>query len=103
MKAPWVAALLIGSIAAAAAEADQIDRRAPQDYLLHCMGCHGEDGRGLAGKVPSCTDDLGRLLTSPAGREFIPRAPGVTQSALDSERLAGGLNWRVRRCGAGGV
>lgn len=97
MKAPWVAALLFGSIAAVAAQADQLDRRAHQDYLLHCMGCHGEDGRGLAGKVPSFPDDLGRLLTSPGGREFIQRVPGVTQSALPSERLAAVLNWMVRK------
>lgn len=96
MKARLVAALLFGTIAATAAETDQIDRRAHPDYLLHCMGCHGEDGRGLAGKVPSFPDDLGRLLTSPGGREFIQRVPGVTQSELTSERLAAVLNWMVR-------
>jgi mono/diheme cytochrome c family protein len=97
MKVRLVAALLVGSIASTAVAAGQTERRAHQDYLLHCMGCHGEDGRGLAGKVPSFPDDLGRLLTSPGGREFIQRVPGVTQSALTSERLAAVLNWIVQR------
>lgn len=96
MKARLVATLLVGSIVAATARGEQNDRQAHQDYLLHCMGCHGEQGRGLAGKVPSFPDDLGRLLTSPEGREFIQRVPGVTQSELTSERLAAVLNWIVR-------
>ncbi|HEY0938925.1 MAG TPA: hypothetical protein VGE08_02405 [Steroidobacter sp.] len=103
MKARLVAALLIGSLAATAAAGDQVDRRAHEDYLLHCMGCHGEQGRGLAGKVPSFPDDLGRLLTSPGGREFIQRVPGVTQSALPSDRLAAVLNWIVRNFTPAGV
>lgn len=97
MKARLVAALFVWSLAATAAASDQTDRRAHEDYLLHCMGCHGEQGHGLAGKVPSFPDDLGRLLTSPGGREFIQRVPGVTQSALTSERLAAVLNWMVRK------
>ena len=97
MKACLVAAVLVGSIVAPCARGEQIDRRAHEDYLLHCMGCHGEQGRGLAGKVPSFPDDLGRLLTSPVGREFIQRVPGVTQSELTSERLAAVLNWIVRK------
>ena len=96
MKACLVAALLVGSIVAGSAWGEQIDRQAHQDYLLHCMGCHGEQGRGLADKVPSFPDDLARLLTSPGGREFIQRVPGVTQSELTSERLAAVLNWIVR-------
>jgi mono/diheme cytochrome c family protein len=97
MKACLVAALLVGSIVTGSAKGEQSDRQAHEDYLLHCMGCHGEQGRGLAGKVPSFPDDLGRLLTSPGGREFIQRVPGVTQSELTSERLAAVLNWIVRQ------
>jgi hypothetical protein len=97
MGARIAAALLFGSLlVSAAVRADDDDRRAREDYLLHCMGCHGEDGRGLAGKVPSFPDDLGRLLSSPRGREFIQRVPGVTQSDLPSARLAAVLNWIVR-------
>lgn len=69
--------------------------RAKDDYQLHCMGCHGENGKGLVGKVPSFRADLGRLLSTPQGREFIQRVPGVSQSALPSDRLAAVLNWLV--------
>lgn len=67
------------------------------DYHLHCMGCHGEEGRGSqAGKVPSFRTDLGRFLATPEGREFVQRVPGVSLSALDSRRLAALMNWIVR-------
>lgn len=72
------------------------DDRVLDDYQLHCMGCHTENGKGLPGAVPSFPDDLGRLLTSPGGREFIGQVPGVSLSALSSERLAAVLNWLVR-------
>lgn len=71
------------------------DDRARDDYLLNCMGCHGENGRGMKGKVPSFPDDLGRLLSSRQGRAFIQRVPGVAMSALPSDRLAAVLNWLV--------
>lgn len=71
------------------------DDRARDDYLLHCMGCHGENGRGMKGKVPSFPDDLGRLLSSREGRAFIQRVPGVAMSALPSDRLTAVLNWLV--------
>lgn len=86
--------LLICSIVqVAVARADQ-ER---DDYHLHCMGCHGEQGKGSqAGKVPSFRTDLGRLLATPEGREFVQRVPGVSLSALDSTRLAALMNWIVR-------
>ncbi|MBL8266692.1 c-type cytochrome [Steroidobacter sp.] len=97
MKRRFAATLLIGAVCVAApAIADDVERRAKEDYLLHCMGCHGEQGRGLVGKVPSFPDDLGRLLTLPNGRDFIQRVPGVTQSDLSSVRLAAVLNWIVK-------
>lgn len=67
------------------------------DYHLHCMGCHGEEGKGSrAGKVPSFRTDLGRLLATAEGREFVQRVPGVSLAALDSHRLAALMNWIVR-------
>jgi mono/diheme cytochrome c family protein len=82
--------------AAAVARADYVHAdRAKDDYQLNCMGCHGENGEGLRGKVPSLRAELGRLLSTPQGREFMQRVPGVSQSALPSDRLAGVLNWIV--------
>lgn len=67
-----------------------------QDFQLHCMGCHGESGEGMPGKVPSLRKDLATLLAEPEGRAYVLRVPGVAQSSLSSERLAAVLNWLVR-------
>jgi mono/diheme cytochrome c family protein len=71
-------------------------QRAKQNYQLHCMGCHAEDGMGLAGHVPPIRLTLKPLLATAAGREFVLRVPGVAQSSLSSRELADVLNWLVR-------
>jgi len=78
---------------AGAARAD--DERARQNYLLHCMGCHTETGVGLPGRVPSLRGTFARLAQDPAGRSYVLRVPGVTQSTLEPERLAEVLNWTI--------
>jgi len=60
------------------------------------MGCHGENGEGLEGHVPNMRTDLARLVTSPGGRAYVLRVPGVTQSTLEPEALAEVLNYTVR-------
>jgi mono/diheme cytochrome c family protein len=67
--------------------------RARQNYLLHCMGCHGEDGLGLEGQVPSFRNTLARISASPQGRDYVLRVPGVTQATLDDRETAEVLNW----------
>ena len=62
-------------------------------YLLHCRGCHLANGSGLPPDVPTLVDEIGRLVASPAGREYVVRVPGVSQAALDDEDLAVVLNW----------
>jgi mono/diheme cytochrome c family protein len=79
--------------AAASAQADAV--RARQNYLLHCMGCHGEKGIGLEGKVPSMHGTLAMLSRSPQGRYYVLRVPGVTQSTLSDTDLAEVLNWSL--------
>jgi mono/diheme cytochrome c family protein len=69
--------------------------RARQNYLLHCMGCHGETGVGLEGKVPSMHDTLAMLSRTPQGRYYVLRVPGVTQSTLSDDDLAEVLNWSL--------
>lgn len=70
-----------------------------QDYFLHCMGCHGEDGAGLEGQVPDLRADLARLTSVPNGRAYVLRVPGVTQSQLEPDRVAAVLNYTVREFG----
>jgi mono/diheme cytochrome c family protein len=73
----------------AVADAD----RARQNYLLHCMGCHGEDGLGLEGQVPSFRNTLAKISASPEGRDYVLRVPGVTQATLGDRETAEVLNW----------
>jgi mono/diheme cytochrome c family protein len=82
-------------LAAAASSAQADDVRARQHYMLHCMGCHGETGVGLAGKVPSMRGTLASLSQSPQGRYYVLRVPGVTQSTLSDADLAEVLNWSL--------
>ena len=70
--------------------------RARQNYQLNCMGCHGETGVGLEGKVPSMHGTLAKFSRAPQGRDYVLRVPGVTQSMLSNDELAEVLNWSMR-------
>jgi mono/diheme cytochrome c family protein len=95
-RAGLVLALTVGS-AQGNESATVLDaQRARQNYQLHCMGCHAEDGMGLAGHVPPIRLTLRPLLATTAGREFVLRVPGIAQSSLSSRELADVLNWLVR-------
>lgn len=72
------------------------DSRAQQNYLIYCMGCHGERGDGFKDQVPSMRGTLARLATLPDGRSFLLRVPGVSRSSLDPELTAEVLNWALR-------
>ena len=87
-----VIALALAAVSVSA-QADAV--RARQNYLLHCMGCHGETGVGLEGKVPSMRGTLAMLSQSPQGRYYVLRVPGVTQSTLSDQDLAEVLNWSL--------
>ncbi len=62
-------------------------------YLLHCRGCHLADGAGVPTVIPTLIDEIGRIVASPEGREYVVRVPGVSQSSLDDKKLAVLLNW----------
>ena len=66
------------------------------DYILHCRGCHGPEGDGAVGAVPSFRGQVGKFLRVPGGREYLVRVPGTAQSELDDARIARLLNWMVR-------
>jgi mono/diheme cytochrome c family protein len=63
------------------------------DYLMHCAGCHLADASGLPPEVPSLAGPLGRIVASPAGRDYVARVPGAAQTPLSDEALAAVLNW----------
>ena len=71
------------------------------NYVLHCQGCHLEDGSGTPGSgIPALAGSVGRFLRVPAGREYLTRVPGVAQASLDDAALAELLNWLVRHFSA---
>ena len=63
------------------------------DYLLHCGGCHLEDGSGDPPEVPNLRVDIDWLAATPDGRSYLTRVPGASQTPLSDARLAGVLNW----------
>lgn len=69
------------------------------DYTLHCRGCHGPDGSGAPGAVPSFRDHIGKFLLVEGGREYLIRVPGSAQSELSDARTAALLNWLVEEYG----
>jgi hypothetical protein len=68
-------------------------------YMLECQGCHGADGSGAPGAVPSLVNSVGRFLRVPGGREYLIRVPGSAQSPLGDAELAAVLDWLVRSFG----
>lgn len=70
---------------------------AAQNYELDCMGCHGVDGRGVAGRIPPLAHSLARFMRTPAGRNYVLRVPGAADSPLSDGDLAAVLNWIARR------
>jgi cytochrome c peroxidase len=62
-------------------------------YMIHCMGCHLNDGSGLPPEVPAFDNNLAILAASAKGREYLVRVPGASQSLIDDAALAGVLNW----------
>lgn len=73
------------------------------NYLLHCQGCHKEDGSGQPGYVPDFRGTVARFLTLPEGRAYLGRVPGVSQSLLDDGQRAAVLNWIVATFDPGNV
>ncbi|MDE0911419.1 MAG: cytochrome c [Myxococcota bacterium] len=68
------------------------ERPTEEAYVLHCSGCHGLDGTGIPGFVPSLRE-LAGLLEKEGGRAYLARVPGVAQAPLPDRELAALLNW----------
>jgi predicted amidohydrolase YtcJ len=89
---------------AVAALVCQLAQASPeQDYMLHCMGCHGTQAQGVAGKVPPLANSLGRFMRTAEGRNYVLRVPGAANSALSDHQLAAVLNWLAGRFDASGA
>lgn len=65
------------------------------DYLLHCGGCHLEDGSGDPPEVPDLRVDIPYMIGFEAGRAYLVQVPGSAQAPLSDAALADVLNWLV--------
>lgn len=63
------------------------------NYLLHCGGCHLENGEGTLPEVPDLRHDLDWLAQTAEGRSYLTRVPGASQVPLSDEKLAEVFNW----------
>lgn len=93
-------ALSCGSVACATnAPAAALDH-ATFNYLTHCGGCHGIEGRSGQTYIPVLRDQVGVFLCSPEGRAYIGRVPGVSMSLIrDDQQLADVLNFVIFKLG----
>ncbi len=99
MRRPgWIAPLSLTALAVFTAGA-QVSLSGPRlHYVLHCQGCHLQDGRETPGSVPALAG-LGLFLQVPEGRAYLVRVPGVANAPLDDAELAALLNWVVAEFG----
>jgi mono/diheme cytochrome c family protein len=84
----------LAAAAALSAASAQATPPPAQDYVLECRGCHGARGEG-AGAVPSLAQSA-RFLSTPRGRAYLVRVPGVAGSQLSDARIAALLNFVLR-------
>lgn len=67
--------------------------RAQYNWVMHCQGCHGADGKGSDGGAPSMEGIVSGFLHTKAGRGFLGRVPGVAFVNLPDHDIAELLNW----------
>lgn len=63
------------------------------DYMLYCRGCHLHTGEAVPSAYVPSLHELAPFLASAAGREYLVRVPGVSQTPISNERLAAVMNW----------
>lgn len=77
---------------------DKVGSRARTDYLLHCSGCHGQDGMGKPGRgIPRFDGQIGYFQRLPEGRAFVMQVPGLLSANLPDDRAAAVTTWMIRQ------
>ena len=68
------------------------------DYILHCSGCHAQDGRGLEHKgIPALKDQVGFFLRTEGGRAYLMQIPGLLSAGMPDARAADVTNYILAR------
>ena len=76
----------------------QTAKKARQDWMLNCQGCHKIDGTGRPERgLPNLSGEVAKFLSVEGGRAYLSRVPGVTNAVVDDEGLAELLNWLLIR------
>ena len=81
----------------------EIDASPKSDYMIHCMGCHAMNGKGMPPEVPAFDELLGKIVSKPGGRAYLAQVPGASQSPLNDEQLANVLTWVLREFASEGL
>ncbi|MEZ5490217.1 MAG: hypothetical protein R3F50_07840 [Gammaproteobacteria bacterium] len=93
LRSVTMLALATTSLVASAAMAQT--GREQFHFLQFCAGCHLVDGSGVPPEVPNLRIDLGNLLDTPKGRDFILRVPGVVGVPIAVDEVADLMNWII--------
>ncbi|MDQ3261069.1 MAG: hypothetical protein M3Q00_09860 [Pseudomonadota bacterium] len=68
------------------------------NYVLHCSGCHAQDGRGLEHKgIPALKDQVGYFLRTEGGRAYLMQIPGLLSAGMLDARAADVTNYILMR------
>jgi mono/diheme cytochrome c family protein len=68
------------------------------DFILHCSGCHAQDGRGLEDKgIPALKDQVGYFLRTEGGRAYLMQIPGLLSAGMPDARAADVTNYILSR------
>jgi mono/diheme cytochrome c family protein len=69
-------------------------------YRLHCSGCHGTEGAGSkVGRIPPFVGIVGHFASTPEGRLYLVRVPGVANAGLSDAETARMLNYVLQTWG----
>jgi len=75
---------------------------ARSDYIEHCGGCHGVDGRSAPAQLPELHGRVGYLMCTPESRAYLIRLPNIAHSRItDNQQLADLVNFVI--FGLGGI
>lgn len=66
------------------------------EYLLHCAGCHLEQGQGMPPEIPDLRlPDVAVFAQDAEGRAYLMGVPGVAGAPLSDVGLTGVMNWML--------
>lgn len=91
---PWLAASVSAQPDSVKGMSDS--ELARSDFIEHCGGCHGPDGRSAPAALPELRGRVGWLMCTPASRAYLLRLPNIAHSRIsDNAELADMLNYMV--------